>query len=831
MAGPVQYTPPPSPPSPTASFYDMSDDDEDEYNTIAHASSGKGVKLLYSKSKVYVHPSPSAKDNIPGFIALLQQKPAPPNPTTAAYSNRNDSASYLLAWVPESSLGDAYSTYVQVDLADGDSPPRQRYLVPPLPTTTTHRDPIGLYSFAVPVSEIYSLLVRPPSLGWWFGSVVINTRSGDSFPALFFHDSECESTILQKKRRVKDTFDPFDSEGGLFWGGDEVLRWLRRYVEVERSSVDRNVYLINPSAEDQLSFGRATMPADGSVSKAQPEVPSAGPSGGTQRDATMDPFMKTLKETRWKVLESLSKITTFTRRTANDIASNPGIPQQVRRLIQNPEIQTLQDEFDSARLYLARWAMSIAEQSERERQQRIWTAQDVLESENSSVGDFEILELETGNLALQERRKTLTLPEWEGFFDPTSGRLHVTAEEVKERIFHGGLDPNDGVRKEAWLFLLGVYPWDSSHEERQAIMNSKRDEYIRLKAGWWERMVEGNSTTEEYDHWKEQRNRIGQDYCTYLDALLAANIPPEKDVHRTDRTIPLFAGEDIPHPDPDSPFADVGTNVHLEQMKDMLLTYNEYNPDLGYVQGMSDLLAPLYAVMQDDAVAFWAFVGFMDRMERNFLRDQSGMRSQLLALDQLVQLMDPQLYLHLQSADSTNFFFFFRMLLVWYKREFDWSDTLRLWETLWTDYFSSSFHLFIALAILEKHRDVIMDHLKHFDEVLKYINELSNTMDLVPLLTRAESLFHRFERAVQAIDKKDNFPAAPTAHQRRPGTSSPDSNLAGKGKSPQRPTVGSSSSVAPSTLQQAIDKDKPKVISPELRELLRKDIPWREQRA
>jgi hypothetical protein len=85
-------------------------------------------------------------------------------------------------------------------------------------------------------------------------------------------------------------------------------------------------------------------------------------------------------------------------------------------------------------------------------------------------------------------------------------------------------------------------------------------------------------------------------------------------VHRTDRTIPIFLGEDIPHPDPESPFADVGTNVHLEQMKDMLLTYNEYNKELGYVQGMSDLLAPIYAVMQDDAVAFWAFVGFMERM-------------------------------------------------------------------------------------------------------------------------------------------------------------------------------------------------------------------------
>jgi hypothetical protein len=155
-------------------------------------------------------------------------------------------------------------------------------------------------------------------------------------------------------------------------------------------------------------------------------------------------------------------------------------------------------------------------------------------------------------------------------------------------------------------------------------------------------------------------------------------------------------------------------------MKDMLLTYNEYNKQLGYVQGMSDLLAPIYAVMQDDAIAFWGFVNFMARMERNFLRDQSGMRTQLLTLDHLVQLVDHKLYAHLQKCDSTNFFFFFRMLLVWYKREFEWMDVLRLWECMWTDWLSSNFHLFIALAILEKHRDVIVEHLRGFDEVLKY---------------------------------------------------------------------------------------------------------------
>jgi Rab-GTPase-TBC domain len=35
---------------------------------------------------------------------------------------------------------------------------------------------------------------------------------------------------------------------------------------------------------------------------------------------------------------------------------------------------------------------------------------------------------------------------------------------------------------------------------------------------------------------------------------------------------------------------------------------------VGYVQGMSDLLSVVYAIMQDDSDAFWCFCGFMDRM-------------------------------------------------------------------------------------------------------------------------------------------------------------------------------------------------------------------------
>jgi TBC1 domain family member 15 len=142
---------------------------------------------------------------------------------------------------------------------------------------------------------------------------------------------------------------------------------------------------------------------------------------------------------------------------------------------------------------------------------------------------------------------------------------------------------------------------------------------------------------------------------------------------------------------------------------------------------MSDLLSVIYAIMQDDSDAFWCFCGFMDRMvpppkplfppfarlradgeKYNFLMDQTGMRRQLITLKQLTQLMIPKLYIHLQKSGSDEFFFLFRQLLVWFKREFSWDDVCLLWEVLWTDALSGQFHLFVALAILDRHKEVIM---------------------------------------------------------------------------------------------------------------------------
>ena len=96
------------------------------------------------------------------------------------------------------------------------------------------------------------------------------------------------------------------------------------------------------------------------------------------------------------------------------------------------------------------------------------------------------------------------------------------------------------------------------------------------------------------------------------------------------------------------------------------------------------------------------------------------------------------------------------------------------------------------------------------------VNELSNTIDLQSTLIRAEGLFRRFQRTVEAIDKKNNFPA-PSVRQRKPAQ---DDNA-----SPDATATGADAGTAiGKAVAQGIDAEKEKVISPELRQLLSRKV-------
>lgn len=96
-------------------------------------------------------------------------------------------------------------------------------------------------------------------------------------------------------------------------------------------------------------------------------------------------------------------------------------------------------------------------------------------------------------------------------------------------------------------------------------------------------------------------------------------------------------------------------------MQTILMSYVFAEDSRDYVQGMSDLLSPLYVVCEGDQVmTFWSFSCLMERMKRNFLKSQEGMKKQLMDLQGLIRTMDVQLYKHLGESRIFSLARFFR---------------------------------------------------------------------------------------------------------------------------------------------------------------------------
>lgn len=192
-------------------------------------------------------------------------------------------------------------------------------------------------------------------------------------------------------------------------------------------------------------------------------------------------------QARMALLQSFSNITRATRHAAQNILSHPlakpivpHLPDPVRSLVNaNGEWEWGSwvekggvGEFESARVYLARWARIVAEEGERSRRREAQTLPSTstpnLEEETSSLGVFELLH-STMNLPTPKSSRNPGHPinqeMWDSWFDE-DGMPKIRVEEMKREVFKRGIDAKGDLRKKIWPFVLGVHEWEVTGEER-----------------------------------------------------------------------------------------------------------------------------------------------------------------------------------------------------------------------------------------------------------------------------------------------------------------------------------------------------------------------------
>ncbi|XP_059854674.1 small G protein signaling modulator 2 isoform X2 [Delphinus delphis] len=207
----------------------------------------------------------------------------------------------------------------------------------------------------------------------------------------------------------------------------------------------------------------------------------------------------------------------------------------------------------------------------------------------------------------------------------------------------------------------------------------------------------------------------------------------DKDVQRCDRNYWYF------------------TPPNLERLRDIMCSYVWEHLDVGYVQGMCDLLAPLLVVLDNDQLAYSCFSHLMKRMSQNF-PNGGAMDAHFANMRSLIQILDSELFeLMHQNGDYTHFYFCYRWFLLDFKRELPYEDVFAVWEVIWAARHISSEHfvLFIALALVEAYREIIRDNNMDFTDIIKFFNERAEHHDAQEILRIARDLVHKVQMLIE----------------------------------------------------------------------------------
>ncbi|XP_029366699.1 small G protein signaling modulator 1 isoform X3 [Echeneis naucrates] len=207
----------------------------------------------------------------------------------------------------------------------------------------------------------------------------------------------------------------------------------------------------------------------------------------------------------------------------------------------------------------------------------------------------------------------------------------------------------------------------------------------------------------------------------------------EKDVQRCDRNYCYF------------------TPANLEKLRNVMCSYIWRHLDIGYVQGMCDLLAPLLVILDDEAMAFSCFTELMKRMNQNFPHG-GAMDTHFANMRSLIQILDSELFeLMHQNGDYTHFYFCYRWFLLDFKRELVYEDVFAAWETIWAAKCVSSSHfvLFIALALVELYRDIILENNMDFTDIIKFFNEMAEHHNIKQILSLARDLVCKVQMLIE----------------------------------------------------------------------------------
>ncbi|XP_050431940.1 TBC1 domain family member 13 [Adelges cooleyi] len=197
-----------------------------------------------------------------------------------------------------------------------------------------------------------------------------------------------------------------------------------------------------------------------------------------------------------------------------------------------------------------------------------------------------------------------------------------------------------------------------------------------------------------------------------------------------------------------------GSEAHWEVVERILFVYCKLNPGQGYVQGMNEIIGPIYYCFATDPIVkmkkhaeadcFFVFTNLMSEIRDFFIKTldeaDSGIVSMMHKVTKKLKENDPVLHSYLINNEIHPQYYSFRWLTLMLSQEFSLPEVLRIWDSLFSDAQRFSFLIHICCAMIILIKDQILEG--DFPTIVKLLQNYPN-VEMSVILNKAAELNSR----------------------------------------------------------------------------------------
>jgi len=197
--------------------------------------------------------------------------------------------------------------------------------------------------------------------------------------------------------------------------------------------------------------------------------------------------------------------------------------------------------------------------------------------------------------------------------------------------------------------------------------------------------------------------------------------------------------------------------TNADVMCRILFIYGKKNPHIRYVQGMNEVLAPIFYAFSNDqnpyfylnleADSYICFESFMNEIQDIFIRSKdntvTGIQTRIKNLNSILKLLDRELHDHFKEEKVELQYFAFRWFTLFLTQEFEMPDILRIWDSILSHDDKFEFLNMVCLSIIKIKRNELLQ--SDFSGIMLTLQNLDK-LDVEKLLQNADVIRNELEK-------------------------------------------------------------------------------------